>query len=151
MAASELILNQQIMKWIWQIEEKFSTSWLLHILFIPGPESNVANSFMVLNHLSSIMHWLFRCLCFIDATRWYSFHIAGMFVWIDVKVMVICVSQEQMQTICQNTPSPGMTLHPATTVVGSERARVLPLTGSLPQCYMFSKEHLIYYGMGFQK
>lgn len=32
-------------------------------------------------------------MCFIDVALWYSFRIAGMFVWLDVKVMVICVSR----------------------------------------------------------
>lgn len=51
----------------------------------------------------------------------------------DVKVMLICVSRQQMQTICQNTPSPGVTLRLATAVVGSERACVLALPGLLPR------------------
>lgn len=53
-----------------------------------------------------------RCICFIiiDIERWHSFSTAGMFVWIDWRVMVICVWELQIQTICQNTHSPGVTL-----------------------------------------
>lgn len=53
-----------------------------------------------------------RCICFIiiDIARWHSFSTAGMFVWIDWRVMVICVWELQIQTICQNTHSPGVTL-----------------------------------------
>lgn len=53
-----------------------------------------------------------RCICFIiiDIARWHSFSTAGMFVWIDWRVMVICVWELQIQTICQNTHSPSVTL-----------------------------------------
>lgn len=36
-----------------------------------------------------------------------------MFVWIDWRVMVICLSELQIQTICPNTHSPSVTLSQA--------------------------------------
>lgn len=94
-----------------------------------------------------------RYICLTDTVPQHSFSTAGRFVWIDWREMVICLTELQIQTICQNIHSPIVTLSLANNhssqvsayaTISQQAAMILNSLDTFTVCFILYKHMVLF-------